>query len=273
MIWAYYAHRGMIKPRPVILAILSLYAIFITACGWTHFFDALMFYNPLYRINGIVRALTAVVSFATAVSLVKLVPHVITAPITIMMQRAALHQQFVWLKDVLDGVTEGGLKLCESRADLPRPVGREIAAVEVAGSGDLRKARQAAMEAAEAVGMEPDRVHELISVVSEAAMNGLVHTGTAQVRCFAGDGKTQIWVEDTGTGIPLDRMPIATLKRGYSTAGTARQGWFMILSFSDAVHLLTGGEGTTVVMELHAAAVPERVMFPTNLGGDVVAPA
>lgn len=269
MVWAYYAHRGMIKPRPVIVAILALYAVFITACGWTHFFDALMFYNPVYRINGIVRALTAVVSFATAVSLVKLMPHAITAPITIMTQRTALRQQFAWLKDILDGVTDGSLTLCEARADLPRPLGHEIAAIEVNNSRDLKLARQAAKDTAKAIGMEPERVHELVSVVSEAAMNGLVHAGGAQVRCCAGDGRAQIWVEDRGTGIPLDKMPIATLKRGYSSAGSAGQGWFMILSFSDSVHLLTGGEGTTVVMEMSAAAVPEPVLYPTSLGGDV----
>src|SRR5437763_11693411 len=42
-----------------------LFALFILACGFTHFVDALMFNYPAYRLSGLVKLLTAVVSWAT----------------------------------------------------------------------------------------------------------------------------------------------------------------------------------------------------------------
>jgi two-component system NtrC family sensor kinase len=51
-----------------------MFGAFIILCGITHFMDIVMFYNPLYRLSGVVKALTAGVSLITAISLVPLVP-------------------------------------------------------------------------------------------------------------------------------------------------------------------------------------------------------
>src|SRR5688500_13756655 len=42
-----------------------LFASFILLCGSTHFFDALMFWVPMYRFNALLRLVTGIVSLAT----------------------------------------------------------------------------------------------------------------------------------------------------------------------------------------------------------------
>lgn len=47
----------------------------------------------------------------------------------------------------------------------------------------------------------------------------------------------------------MDRLHRATLERGYTTAGTLGHGFWMILKTCDRLYLLTGTNGTTLVME------------------------
>ena len=54
--------------------ILWLFVAFIFACGTTHLVDALIFWWPAYRFQGILKAGTGIVSWATVISLVPLVP-------------------------------------------------------------------------------------------------------------------------------------------------------------------------------------------------------
>lgn len=51
-----------------------LFAAFILACGATHFFDALTFWVPMYRVNAIVRFITGVLSWTTVFYLAKILP-------------------------------------------------------------------------------------------------------------------------------------------------------------------------------------------------------
>lgn len=269
MLGSYYAHKKHLHIRGPILWLLLLYVIFITACGWTHFFDALMFWEPVYRANGVVRALTAVVSLATAVSLVRLVPQAITAPVTIITQQAALHQQNLWLRDILDSATGGVLKLCEASSDLPAPLADTPETVAVANESQLRAVRQSVQGLAARAGFDRGRTGDLLTAAHEAAMNALRHAGGARVRSYGTDETVQVWVEDEGSGIPLDKLPISTLKQGYSTAGTAGQGWFLVLTFVDAAYLLTGPTGTTVVLEMGREQPHQSVPFSEVVGGDV----
>lgn len=81
-------------------------------------------------------------------------------------------------------------------------------------------------------------------------MNAVVHSDTGMGSVFLDErGTVQVWAEDKGKGIAVADLPNATLRRGYSTSGTMGHGFKMILSAVDRVHLLTGGAGTTVVIE------------------------
>jgi PAS domain S-box-containing protein len=56
-----------------------LFALFILACGFTHFMDAMMFEFPLYRFAGVLKAATAAVSWATVIALIQVIPRVMPA--------------------------------------------------------------------------------------------------------------------------------------------------------------------------------------------------
>ena len=60
--------------------VLNLFAGFILACGATHFFSLLTLWVPAYGIEGLLKALTAVLSVATAAILWPLIPHLIALP-------------------------------------------------------------------------------------------------------------------------------------------------------------------------------------------------
>jgi two-component system, chemotaxis family, sensor kinase Cph1 len=52
----------------------AYFAAFILLCGTTHFFDAMMFWVPMYRLNALIRLVTAVISLMTVYYLIKILP-------------------------------------------------------------------------------------------------------------------------------------------------------------------------------------------------------
>ncbi len=57
-----------------------MFAAFIVACGTTHLISVAAFWEPMYRLDGVVKAATAGVSIITAVLLWPLVPHALAIP-------------------------------------------------------------------------------------------------------------------------------------------------------------------------------------------------
>ena len=64
------AHDGM----------FVLFALFIVLCGITHLFNVWALWRPLYRLDGVVKLLTGVVSAATAVLLWRHMPWALAFP-------------------------------------------------------------------------------------------------------------------------------------------------------------------------------------------------
>jgi two-component sensor histidine kinase len=60
----------------------SLFGIFILACGTTHLFNIWTFWFPHYWISGAVKLITAIVSVATAISLIPIMPKALAIPST-----------------------------------------------------------------------------------------------------------------------------------------------------------------------------------------------
>lgn len=58
--------------------IYLLFASFILACGTTHLLDAVMFWHPAYRFNGLIRFFTGLISWVTAFNLMSLLPEAFT---------------------------------------------------------------------------------------------------------------------------------------------------------------------------------------------------
>ena len=54
--------------------IFLAFATFIVACGTTHAMSIVTLWNPLYRLDGIFKAITAIASIATAICLARLLP-------------------------------------------------------------------------------------------------------------------------------------------------------------------------------------------------------
>ena len=78
--------------------IYLLFAAFILLCGTTHFLDASMFWVPMYRLNGLVRFITAVVSLMTVYYLIKILPEAFTQKTSIELEREINRREFAELK-------------------------------------------------------------------------------------------------------------------------------------------------------------------------------
>lgn len=83
-IWsAYFAIPGILvyfaarKKDLPFKAVFLLFGAFILACGMTHFMDAVIFYWPAYRLSGLIKFVTAVVSWSTVIALIPNVPKVL----------------------------------------------------------------------------------------------------------------------------------------------------------------------------------------------------
>lgn len=76
LVLVYFLRKQRNLPFP---KLIGLFALFILACGFTHFLDALMFERPMYRLAGLLKFVTAVVSWATVVALITAVPKVMAA--------------------------------------------------------------------------------------------------------------------------------------------------------------------------------------------------
>jgi PAS domain S-box-containing protein len=70
-ILVYFVLRRRDVPFP---AIFWLFGAFILACGTTHLMEAIIFWHPVYRLAGVIKLLTAVVSWGTVVALVPTLP-------------------------------------------------------------------------------------------------------------------------------------------------------------------------------------------------------
>jgi anti-sigma regulatory factor (Ser/Thr protein kinase) len=102
---------------------------------------------------------------------------------------------------------------------------------------------------ADRAGFPAERKYDLITATGEAAMNAIVHGGEGTAVFSASEDSIMVRIQDTGPGIEIDRIPQATLERGYTTAGSFGHGFKLMLKMIDRLWLLTGQEGTTVILE------------------------
>lgn len=62
------------------LPIFWLFAAFILSCGFGHFVEAIIFWHPWYRFSGLVKVVTAIVSWVTVLALVPVLPRALALP-------------------------------------------------------------------------------------------------------------------------------------------------------------------------------------------------
>ncbi len=73
----YFVLRRRNVPFPLVF---WLFVAFILSCGITHLLEAIIFYKPVYRLAGAAKAVTAVVSVATVIVLVRVIPGALRLP-------------------------------------------------------------------------------------------------------------------------------------------------------------------------------------------------
>jgi diguanylate cyclase (GGDEF)-like protein/PAS domain S-box-containing protein len=66
--------------------LLVMFASFIVACGTTHLLSAITIWIPLYWLDGYIKAFTALISAATAVSTIWVIPLILKLPTTAQLQ-------------------------------------------------------------------------------------------------------------------------------------------------------------------------------------------
>src|SRR5258708_4410716 len=71
LVLVYLVRRRRDAPFP---ALFWLFGAFIITCGTTHLLDAIIFYEPLYRLAAFVKLITAIASWATVIALLPAVP-------------------------------------------------------------------------------------------------------------------------------------------------------------------------------------------------------
>ncbi len=69
--------------------VIWLFILFILACGITHGFEAMIFWWPAYRLTGVLKAITAIVSVVTVISLVRVMPTALKIP-SLFIENAAM---------------------------------------------------------------------------------------------------------------------------------------------------------------------------------------
>lgn len=102
----------------------TLFSIFILSCGIGHLLEAVIFYDPVYRLSGVVKAVTASASVATLAYIVPLMPKVFALRSPSEMekeveQRRSVEQQLRQLQKELEAqVEERSRELVEERERL-----------------------------------------------------------------------------------------------------------------------------------------------------------
>ncbi len=88
--------------------LVAMFALFIFACGTTHFFDIITVWRPLYAQQGLIKLVTAGLSLATVFLLVPLIPKAIKLP-----SRSALDDSRKRLQDLNEQLEQANLALEE----------------------------------------------------------------------------------------------------------------------------------------------------------------
>ena len=77
LVLAYFVLRKPDVPFP---KLFWLFVVFIFSCGFEHLLEAVIFWHPVYRLAGLVKLVTASVSWATVIALVFIAPKALKLP-------------------------------------------------------------------------------------------------------------------------------------------------------------------------------------------------
>jgi signal transduction histidine kinase len=115
------------------------FAVFIVACGTTHLMEILNIWHPTYWLSGVIKALTAIVSVATAILLIRLIPQALALPSPDQLRRsnAALENEVHERKEAARKVEDLNQQLTD-HAQKIESTNKELETFAYSLSHDLR---------------------------------------------------------------------------------------------------------------------------------------
>ncbi len=161
-------------------------------------------------------------------------------------------QRRVFNRDVLLAVTGGKLRLVEpDEVHTEQTVSDEpVLDMTLTAPQDASQLRRSLQVLACEHGMEPERVADLCTSVTEAATNAIKHGNGGSSRVWVNDEGIAVEIRDRGTGIAPAQLARATLEAGYSTRVSLGMGFYMMLQSVDTLALCTSDRGTTVLLQV-----------------------
>ncbi len=117
-------------------------------------------------------------------------------------------------------------------------------------------ASQAASALASFIGMSPDRVDEVRMAVVEACINAFEHShaaerkSTSRSACSASGGPERLEIRVHDRGVGFSPAAVEEPRIEDKLKGERKRGWGLkiIQGLMDEVEILSGSQGTTVVM-------------------------
>jgi PAS domain-containing protein/anti-sigma regulatory factor (Ser/Thr protein kinase) len=164
--------------------------------------------------------------------------------------REASVRQRRFLREMLAGFTEGRLRLCFAREEMPAPLS-PLSDTFTLAKPALHLFRKQLEAVAEGLRFPKERLRDLLTASHEAAMNAVRHGGggTARIHGDSETGTIQVWIEDRGPGI-AEEMIHRAVEQGWTTGGFG-QGFFYMQSCADHLYLFSvANEGTTALLEM-----------------------
>jgi anti-sigma regulatory factor (Ser/Thr protein kinase) len=175
----------------------------------------------------------------------------------------AEEQRQRFLSRMLLSITERKLILCSDRRDLPKPLEAILGVSDEEpdpaslvsiplSRATLQTVRQQAEKVAVACGLSQERQHDLLTAVGEATMNAVRHStasgnATARVLGDVQERTVQVWIEDKGLRVESPMRGSRMMEDDFTSGHI---GFWTMLQTCDKLYLLTGSDGTTVVLEV-----------------------
>lgn len=134
VILVYFIRKRRDMPFP---GIFVLFGAFIVACGTTHLMEVWTIWQPSYWTSGLIKALTAAVSWATVVRLIPVVPQALSlrSPAELETINAKLEQEVAERKQAQETLAQQARDLTRANAELEGfnrlAIGRELRMVEL----------------------------------------------------------------------------------------------------------------------------------------------
>ncbi|TFE03964.1 ATP-binding protein [Jeotgalibacillus salarius] len=152
-------------------------------------------------------------------------------------------------RDVIAAATQNKLTLIQPHEVDFFKQGKLICEGRIEERSDISKARNTVRKCFEERGFSKSAIMSFLLVLSEAMTNVFKHAEHGKVTIIENDqGSIHFIVEDTGSGIPLENLPKATLLTGYSTQKSMGQGFTVMLKIASSVHLHTSEDGSALVI-------------------------